>query len=94
MRLYQILLAAIGLLYGWVGIASTGIASVLALTGGAAIIAAAVLAGRRLLAAGLLLVGVLPLAIVTWWSIATPLLACVALLLAIPVIGRRHSPET
>lgn len=61
--------------------------AVLGLVGAVLVIAAALLArGLRGVALVLLLVGVLPLAAVTWWSIVTPLLAVVALLLAIPVL--------
>ena len=72
--------ALIALLYVWVGTAAHGLDQVLGLAGGLAILAAVAVARRsRAAAIALLVVGALPLAMVTWWSIATPVLAVLAL---------------
>ncbi|HEU4421954.1 MAG TPA: hypothetical protein VFR67_05365 [Pilimelia sp.] len=49
--------------------------------GGLAVLAALVVRRRRRLAYALLLAGALPFAIITWWSIVTPVLAVVILVL-------------
>jgi hypothetical protein len=84
----RILLAAVGLLYAWVGMATSGTDRVLGLVGAVAILAAAALAGRRWAAAAMVVAGAVPLAVVTWWSIVTPVLAVVALGLAGPGLWR------
>lgn len=76
------LTGVVSLLYVWVGYVAQGLTLLLA-TGGALLIVAALFVARRSVpAAGVLLAaGSLPLAAVTWWSIATPVLAVVALVL-------------
>ena len=76
------LVTIVALLYLWVGVAAHGWDRVWGLAGGLAILAA-VAVGRRYLAAAVavLVLGALPLAVVTWWSIATPVLAFLALVL-------------
>jgi hypothetical protein len=75
-----VLVAIVALLYVWVGTAAHGLDQVLGLAGGLAILAAVAVARRsRAAAIALLVVGALPLAVVTWWSIATPVLAVLAL---------------
>jgi hypothetical protein len=73
------LTAITALLYIYVGIGAHGLTRLLALAGGVLILAAAA-ARSRLLAWLLLLAGALPVAVATWWSIVTPLLAVLALL--------------
>jgi hypothetical protein len=55
------------------------------------LVVAAPWAGRRMLAAGLalLVAGTVPFAVVTWWSIITPVVALLALAIGVPVIVRR-----
>jgi chromate transport protein ChrA len=73
------LTAITALLYIYVGIGGHGLTRLLALAGGVLILAA-VAARSRPLAWLLLLAGALPVAVATWWSIVTPLLAVLALL--------------
>jgi hypothetical protein len=76
------LTAVLALQYVWIGVVAHGWARILGLAGGLVIIAALVVARRSPPAAvALLAVGALPLAVTTWWSIATPGLAVLALLL-------------
>lgn len=78
----SVLTAVVALMYVWVGIAAQGWVRLLAAAGGVLIIAALVVASRSTpAAAGLLILGAVPLAGATWWSIATPVLAVVALVL-------------
>jgi hypothetical protein len=83
--------AVLALCYLWIGATAHGWDRVLGLAGGTLILAAvAVAAAHRCESAAypLLLTGALPLAIVTWWSIATPVLAIVVLLLGRPLRSR------
>jgi hypothetical protein len=69
-------------LYGWIGLAGHGLDRLLGLAGALLILTALVLARwSRLTAAILLAVGALPLAVTAWWSIVTPLIASLTLLL-------------
>lgn len=75
------LTAVTALLYIYVGIGAHGLTRLLALLGGVLILAAVAAAARsRPLPWLLLLAGALPVAVATWWSIITPLLAVLALL--------------
>ena len=68
-------------LYAWVGISAHGIDRILGLPAALLILAALAVTPRsRAVAAVLLLLGALPLAVSTWWSAATPLLAVLCLL--------------
>lgn len=88
-----VLVGVVALLYLWVGLAANGWDRVFGLAGGLFILAAVVVARRSVTAAiVLLLIGALPLAIVTWWSIATPVLAVIALILGWSAI-RTVSPS-
>ncbi len=86
----------VALLYLWVGIAAHGWDRVWALGGGVIILAAVAVARRSFIAAlTLLVIGALPLALSTWWSIATPVLAILAVILgwfAIRNVTRQSSP--
>jgi hypothetical protein len=76
------LTAVVAILYAWIGLAAHGWDRILGLAGALFVLAALVLAQRSMAVALVLLVaGALPLAIGTWWSIVTPLLAILALLL-------------
>jgi hypothetical protein len=88
------LVAALAVLYAYVGISSRG-AVAIAGVGGAVLIAVALLDlglprwGRE----AMILVGALPLAALTWWSLVTPPLA--ALVIAIgSVAARRRTADT
>jgi len=86
-----VLVTIVALLYLWVGVAAHGWDRVWGLAGGLAILAAVAL-GRRYFAAAVavLLLGALPLAVVTWWSVATPVLAVLALALGRSAIRNVH----
>lgn len=79
------LTAVLAVLLALVGLAAHGAAGAVTLVGAAAVLASVVLAGRTRGVSALLLVAgaVLPLAF-TWWSIVTPVLAVLCLLLGWP----------
>lgn len=90
-----VLLGVVGLLHAWIGLSTTGGDRVLGLAGGVVLVAAAlwwaVHAGgaglrTRLAVVALVVLGTVPLAAVTWWSIVTPLLAMTALWLSLPIL--------
>jgi hypothetical protein len=79
------LTAIVALLYAWVGLAAHGLDRALGLVGAVAITAALAVASRsRPAAMALLLLGALPLAIHSWFSIATPVLAVLCLFFGWP----------
>jgi hypothetical protein len=83
------LVVVIAALYAWVGVSMHGPDQLLGLIGAPLIVAALAVAPRsRPTATGLLLLGALPLAVITWWSVATPLLAVLCLLLGWPLPSR------
>jgi hypothetical protein len=87
-----ILVAVLALFYIWIGVAAHGWDRILGLGGGVLILAAIAATHRSVSAASvLLIVGALPLAVATWWSIATPVLAILVLLLG--WIAIRHIRE-
>jgi hypothetical protein len=75
------------------GLASGGHARVLGIAGGALIVAACIAAttSRPGLAVAVAVLGATPLAMTTWWSIVTPLLATVTI--AVTLIATRHMPH-
>jgi len=86
--------AVLALFYLWIGAAAHGWDRILGLAGGVFILAAVATAGRSWPAAyPLLVLGALPLAIVTWWSIATPVLAVVVLILGWIAVRRLRAPH-
>jgi hypothetical protein len=83
------LVVVLAALYAWIGISAHGVDRILGLAGALLILGTlAVTARSRAVAAVLLLLGALPLAVTTWWSVATPLLAALCLLLAWPLRSR------
>jgi len=79
------LTVVVALLYAWVGFASVGVDRAAGLLGAVAILAARAVTDRSRPAAMVLLVaGAVPLAVLTWWSVATPILALLGLLLGWP----------
>ena len=78
------LTVVVALLYVWVGSASDGVDRIAGLLGAAAILASIAVAGRSRSGAIVLLLGALPLAVLSWWSVATPVLAGLALVLGWP----------
>jgi len=90
-----VLLGVVALLYLWVGVAAHGWDQVWGLAGGLVILAAVAIARRSFtVAIALLVIGALPLAVATWWSIATPVLAILALILGWAALRnvRRYQP--
>ena len=79
-RTRRIGLVAAAALYAWVGISAHGITRILGLPGALLILGEPAVTPRsRAVAAVLLLLGALPLAVSTWWSAATRLLAVLRL---------------
>ncbi|MEY9966851.1 hypothetical protein ABIA33_004916 [Streptacidiphilus sp. MAP12-16] len=73
--------------------ADTPLPLVLGLAAGLAVAAAPWIAGRSVpVAAGVLLLGALPCAAITWWSAITPLTAVLALVTGTVAIRRRTRP--
>ena len=90
----SVLVAVLALLYIWIGIAAHGWDRILGLGGGVVILAAIVAARQAMPGAyALLVIGALPLAILTWWSIATPVLAILVLLLGWIAMRHLRSPR-
>ncbi|MFD4873078.1 hypothetical protein ACFWOB_06880 [Streptomyces sp. NPDC058420] len=87
-----VLVAVVALLYMWIGLTAHGRDRILGLAGGPVVLAALVAAHRSVPGALVLpAAGALPLAVITWWSIATPVLAVLVLLLgwfAVRNLGR------
>jgi uncharacterized membrane protein len=89
-KVLQGAMVALAGLYTYVGIHEVGTARLFGTIGGVLMVAALFARSRsRLLGAGLLLIGALPLAIATWWSIITPLIAVLVLLLGWIVLSRK-----
>ena len=87
--------AALALCYLSIGAAAHGWDRILGLAGGVVILATIAVAGRSMPAARtLLVVGTLPLAVVTWWSIVTPVLAIVVLILGWIAVRHLRAPRT
>jgi hypothetical protein len=86
------LLVILGGLYVYVGIYETGIPRLTGILGGLIIVVAAFVGIRsRLIAGGLLSLGTIPLAIASWWSIVTPLIAVLALLLGGIMLSQKRA---
>jgi hypothetical protein len=84
------LLVILGGLYVYVGIYETGFPRLTGILGGLIIAVSAVIGIRsRLIAGGLLLLGTIPLAVASWWSIVTPVIAVLALLLGGIILSRK-----
>jgi hypothetical protein len=80
-----VLTAILAAMYATVGLAGHGSVRPAGLLGAVLILASLALAGRfRWLAIILLVLGVAPLVFLTWWSIATPVIALACLTLGWP----------
>jgi hypothetical protein len=90
-----VLTAILGGLFVFLGATSPGIAGVIGIIGGVVVLAVLVAStwlGRRV-SVLLLLVAVAPFAVLTWWSIVTPLIAVLAVVLGFVAI-RKAVPGT
>ena len=86
------LLALCGALYVFLGATAAGAAGITGIVGGVLIWATARVAPRsRPAAYGLLLIGALPFAVLTWWSVVTPFLAVVTLVIGRTVVRQASS---
>jgi len=86
------LLVILGGLYVYVGIYETGIPRLTGILGGLIIVVSAFVGIRwRVIAGGLPLLGTIPLAIASWWSIVTPLIAGLALLLGGIILSQKRA---
>jgi hypothetical protein len=92
----RVLVATLGAYAVVLGATTFDIAGVLGVVGGLLTIALAVGAERvpRAFVIGGLALAVAPFAILTWWSVVTPLLALVTLVIGITMLRRRSSPVT
>jgi hypothetical protein len=90
-RWTAILTGILGLLYLALGLTAHGPAGILGLAGGLATLGLIALGGRvsrsRRLALVLLAVVVAPFALLTWWSLVTPLLALLILVIGAFALG-------
>jgi len=85
------LIAALAAQYIWVGLASSGVAVVVGVLGGVTILGAVALVlitRPRPAALVVLMIGALPLALLTWMSLVTPIVAAVCLGLGWPLGGQ------
>jgi hypothetical protein len=91
----QVAIVVLAGFFVYVGIAEVGTARLFGVLGGFLIVAGLFARGRsRLLGAGLLVIGALPLAVTTWWSIITPLIAVLVLLLGLIALARKSPVST
>lgn len=75
---WKLMLAVTGVLQVWLAATATGTTMVLGLAGGVLVLAAS-LTRNRWWSLALVAAGVLPFALTTWWSLATPLVAALAI---------------
>ena len=76
---WNVMLGALGALEVWLAATAAGPARILGVLGGLLIVGTAALRPRGWWAPALVGVGALPLAVLTWWSVTTPLLALLAI---------------
>jgi hypothetical protein len=74
---WNIMLGALGALQVWLAATAVGPARILGVLGGLLVLAAAALRPRPWSLA-LVAAGALPFAVLTWWSVTTPLVALLA----------------
>jgi hypothetical protein len=87
------LVVVLALLYVFLGATGLGTAGVLGLAGGLVILVLVAMRGRisAPLALVLLLGAALPFAALTWWSVATPLIALLLLATGVPILARHRT---
>lgn len=82
---FPVLTALLGVMYAWIGFSAHGAERIAALAGAVLVVSTiATTRWSRAAAIGLLLVGTVPLAVLTWWSVATPVLAVVTIAVGWP----------
>jgi len=89
---WKLALVATAVLQLWLAATATGPAVVLGLAGGILVLAAARVR-HRWWSLALVAAGVLPFAITTWWSLATPLVAALAIGFATVPATRQAVPR-
>ena len=91
------LTGVVGLYYLAIGVNVGGVTGIVAILGAVLVIAALALrTSSKWAALALLVIGTLPLSIVTWWSLITPVVAVLALIcgsLAISTSSQRRTPR-
>jgi len=85
---WTLMLGALGALELWLAATATGPARILGALGGLLVLATAALRPRQW-AVVPVAVGALPFAVLTWWSVTTPLLALLAVVFAAARTTRR-----
>jgi hypothetical protein len=87
------LVAILALFYVFLGATSLGLAGAVGIGGGLLILTLVALRHRVsvLLALALLVAATLPFAALTWWSVATPLIALLLLAMGVPVLARHRT---
>jgi hypothetical protein len=86
------LIVTLGAYDVFLGADALGVAGVLGILGGVAIWAALSTTGRsRRVALTLLVLGALPFAVATWWSVVTPLIALLVLAIGVPAVRQKPS---
>lgn len=91
-----VLTVVLGGFYVFLGATALGLAGILGILGG--LLALGLVAARARvpvpLALALLLAAVLPFAALTWWSVATPLIGLLLLVVGVPTLARPASERT
>jgi hypothetical protein len=87
------LTVVVALYYVFLGAVALGPVGALGILGGLLIVLAVVTAARgsAILGATLLVLGALPFALLTWWSVVTPLIAALALVIGGLAVAGEHS---
>jgi hypothetical protein len=87
-----VLLVVLALLYVFLAATALGLAGVLGMAGGLAILALLAMHSKipRPLALVLLVIATLPFAVLTWWSMATPLTGLLLVTVGAPVLARHR----
>jgi hypothetical protein len=94
-----ILTVVLACFYVFLGATALGVAGVLGILGGLLILGLVAMRGklRAPVTVVLLLLAALPFAVLTWWSVATPLIGILLVALGVPALARRandpHRPR-
>ncbi|MBJ7455904.1 MAG: hypothetical protein JHC74_07585 [Thermoleophilia bacterium] len=87
------LTVVLGVYYVFLGAVALGPAGALGIVGGLLMVIAVLVAarGRTVLGATMLVVGAVPFALLTWWSVVTPLIAVLALVIGGLAVGGKQA---